>query len=59
MDIKKILLIIVGIALMAYGFRLMGVPLETAMDEVLIRVKRGQIAIMLGGICMIIAVFRK
>jgi hypothetical protein len=59
MDIKKILLVIAGTGLIAYGYHLLGVAPETSLDVVMTRVKQGESAVFLGGFCLVLAMLRK
>lgn len=59
MDIKKTVLNIVGICLIAYGYHLLGVPPDTSTDIVITRVKHGELAIFIGATCFAIGLFRK
>ncbi|MDD2272722.1 MAG: hypothetical protein PHP95_10100 [Desulfuromonadaceae bacterium] len=59
MDIKKLLLLIAGISMIAYGYYLLGVAPETPPEDVLTRVKQGEVAVFLGGACAIFAMLLK
>ena len=59
MDIIKVIFILAGVTLMAYGYNLLGVAPETALEQVVTKIKRGEIAIILGGLCVVIAMLRK
>jgi hypothetical protein len=59
MDIKKTLLVIAGIGLIAYGYHMLGAAPETALDVVMTRVKQGEGAVFLGGLCLVLAMLRK
>lgn len=60
MNIKKILFLIVGFALIAIGYLKMGeAPPGASLEEMLTLVKEGQIAIFLGSACVLFAISRK
>ena len=58
-DFTKLFLFLAGIALIAYGYHLLGVAPETALELVITEVKHGLIAVFLGGACVVIAMLRK
>lgn len=57
-DFIKLFFFLAGIALIAYGYHLLGVSPETSLEVVITMVKQGLGAVFLGGACVVIAMLR-